>query len=126
MEDEKLGFKEIELNSEPIKGKKMVDELGAGLLSLLFAGITLALLPIFLTIVGMKSDAKNYNVVFFFAVVGIIIDFVAFFLQIFITIRLFIRYQKTRKSYSYGINCLCGAALFIIFAMIVLGIIFMM
>ena len=126
MDDEKLGFKEMELNSEPIKEKKKVDELGAGLLSILFAGISLAMLPVFLTIVGMKKDANNYNVVFFFAVVCIIIDFALFFLQIFVTIRLFIRYQKERKSYSYGINCLCGAMLFVIFAMIVLGIIFMM
>lgn len=126
MDDEKLGFKEMELNSEPIKEKKKVDELGAGLLSLLFAGISLAMLPVFLKIVGMKSDDKYYGLVLTFAIICIIIDFAVFFLQIFYTMRLYIRYQRERKSYSYGINCLCGAALFIIFAMIVLGIIFMM
>ena len=126
MDDEKIGFREVLVETKPEKEKKKVDELGAGLLSLLFAGISLAMLPVFLTIVGMKKEESNYNIVFAFAIICMIINFVVFFLQIFITIRLFIRYQRERKSYSYGINCLCGAMLFVIFSMIVLGIIFMM
>ena len=126
MDDEKLGFREIEENSEPIKEKKTLDELQAGLLSVLFMGISLAMLPVFLKIVGMKSDSNNYNVVFAFAVICIIIDVALVFLQILFTMRLYLRYQKERKSYSYGINSLCITALVVIVIMIILGIIFMM
>jgi len=126
MDDEKLGFKQTEENSEPIKEKKTLDELAAGLFSILFAGLSLLTLPVFLKIVGMKSDSNNYNIVFAFSIICIIIDVALTFLQIFYTMRLYIRYQRERKSYSYGINCLCGAALFVIVVMIILGIIFMM
>ena len=118
-----MSFEDYEKN---LKEKKQLEELPAALLSILFMGISLCLLPIFLNLVKLDHSSSGYDVLFVFAVIAIIIDISLFILDIVFPLRLFINYLTERRIKSFSILAVIGTSLFIILAMIILGIIFMM
>lgn len=109
-----------------LKEKKELDELPAGLLSLLFMGISLGLLPIFLNLVKLDHNSNSYKALFIVAVIAIIVEVALLILEIVFPLRLFINYLINRKMRSISILAVCGMSVFVIFVMIVLGIIFML
>lgn len=120
---EVMSFDDYDKN---LKEKKELDELPAGLLSLLFMGISLGLLPIFLNLVKLDHNSNSYKALFIVAVIAIIIEVGLLILEIVFPLRLFINYLINRKMRSISILAVCGMSVFVIFVMIVLGIIFML
>lgn len=118
-----MSFDDYEKN---YKEKKELEELPAGLLSLLFMGISLGLLPIFLNLVKLDHNSNNYKALFIVAVIAIIVEVALLILEIVFPLRLFINYLINRQMRSISILAVCGMSVFVIFVMIVFGIIFML
>lgn len=126
MDKEKIEFDDLSLKENNKKETKYITELPAGLLSMLFMGISLSLLPVFLTIVKMNKESNNYNLMHTFGIVCLIIDFILLILQIMIPMRLFLNYQKFRSKQIQSINTICVLSVAVIIITIVLGFIFIM
>ena len=101
-------------------------ELPAGLLSMLFMGISLAFLPVFFTIIKASKDSSSYNLMVALGIICLVIDFILILLEIFIPFRLFINYQRFRSERINSINAICITSIVIIVIMMILGSIFMM
>lgn len=123
---DKLEFSELKPTEEVTKEKKYLEELPAGLLSIIFAGISVLFLLVYFNVVKADKSTNTYTVFHTLGIICLIVSVGLLILQIVFPIRLFIRFQKVRQTRSYAISGLCIMSAVVIVIMIILGTIFIM
>lgn len=118
---DKIDFKEVKY--EEVKEKKKLSEIPASLISILFAAISIFMLPLFTSYKKMEETDSGYNVMKFFAIFGVLLIIALIIVEIIIPLRLFIRHTKERKDYGFAkaVFAIIAASIFVMCVMLLFG-----